>query len=164
MRTADRQRGFTLVEMVVTVFVLIVLAGVVVPAPSRDTDRKLDLLQMQIQDAIDHSRALAYHTGQKMGVLFSTSGNWLAVVNELGVPFEDPLTRRWYVIDFDAPDQPGDIHIEHALFGAGRPIIGFDTKGELIYPGEVRIRAGEGQRWFSVNTATGKLVEKPIGT
>jgi prepilin-type N-terminal cleavage/methylation domain-containing protein len=167
MRTSEhnRSQGFTIVELMITVFVMVILAGVVVPAASPDVDRKLDTLQMEVQDAIDHAQAIAYHTGQKMGVLFNTNDNWLVVINETGVPFEDPLTHKWYLVDFDAPDQPGNIHVDYVAFGpAGRPVVLFNSKGELSYSGQIRIRASGQQRWFSVNTATGKLESVPIGT
>lgn len=166
--TTDKRRrqegGFTIVEMIVTLFVMAILAGVVVPGTSKDSQRKLDVFEMQIQDAIDHAQALAYHMGEKMGVVFDVEDNWLAVINEVGTPQEDPLTRKAYVVKFTDPDQPGDIHLDYASFGSSRPLILFDSKGALLYPGELRISSGGSQRWFSVETATGQLDEIPIGS
>lgn len=169
-RAARRgQRGFTILELVTTVFVMAILAAVAMPEASSDTDRRLNMLQLQIQDALEHAQSIAYHTGAKSAVKFGTAGNgeepWLAVINELGVPLLDPLTKTYYIVRFDQGGQPVNVFIDAAHFGgAGRPIAGFNDKGVLIYPGTIQISADGEQRLFSVNTATARLEEIPIGS
>lgn len=164
------QSGFTLMELVTAVFVMAVLAAVAMPSYTESTDRKLDMVQLQIQDALDHARSLAYHTGEVTGVKFgidevSDGSAWIAVVNALGVPHVDPLTKSFYIVRLDAPGQPSKVDIVDAAFGpADRNLAGFTDKGVLYQPGTILIQADDEQRLFSVTTSTGRLQEVPIGS
>ncbi len=157
-----RTAGFTLAEIMVSIVVMALLAVIALPASAVSDKHRLDMLQLQLQDAVDHSQSIAYHTGQKAGVLVNIPGQWFAVVNELGVPFEDPLTKRSYVIKLNAPGQEQGVEVETCLFGFGRPLILFNDKGQLIYPGEMRLTSGDTVRQLEMNTATGFFDEVPI--
>ncbi len=150
--------GHTVVEMLIVMVVLMLLAGIVLPNASVGDDRKLDTLQLAMQDALDHAQSLAYHQGVPFGVRFSIEGQWFAAVDENGVPIDDPLSHGDYVIRLKSPDMPSDIHVDSADFG-GRPLATFDAKGVLLTPGEVHIRAGNTERWLACDTATNKFTD-----
>ena len=151
-----RESGHTIVELLVVVAVLVILAGIVLPSSSLGEDRKLDTLQLSIQDAIDHAQSLSYHEGVPYGVRFSVKGQWFGVANEVGVPVDDPLTHGDYVMRLKSPDMPSNCTLDYALFGV-RPLIAFDSKGILVQPGEVHLRCGSTERWLSCDAATNKL-------
>jgi hypothetical protein len=95
--------------------------------------------------------------------------DWFAVVNAVGTPVEDPLTKGDFVVRIKEPGQPKDILIDYAAFvgttdPTPRPLIVFNEKGVLQTPGEVHIRAGETTRRLTINTATAKLVEEPMSS
>jgi prepilin-type N-terminal cleavage/methylation domain-containing protein len=156
-----RTAGHTLIELMVVVFVLAVLAGIAIPATSMDDTRKLDTLQLAMQDAMDHAQSLSYHQGAPYGVRFNVNGQWFAVVNENGVPVDDPLSHGDYLIRLKGPDMPSAIRVDYAMFGV-RPLAAFNGKGVLIEGGEVRLRAGETVRILECDTATAKLTEVPV--
>jgi type II secretory pathway pseudopilin PulG len=153
-----RERGHTLIELLIVAAVLMILAGIVIPSGTVSDDRKLDTLQLQIQDAMDHAQALAYHTGSVHGVRFSTTGQWFAVVNEVGIPIDDPLSHGDYVVKLNSPGQPGGIRLDYGIFGT-RPIAVFNEKGVLEESGQVNIGTTKAVRWLFANTATAKLTE-----
>jgi len=155
-------RGFTIVELLVTVVVMSILAVVAIPSASVNNERRLDMLQLQLQDAIDHAWSLAYHGGEKMSVHVYVPGQWFAVVDELGVPQEDPLTHKIYAIRLNAPGQEQNVSIDYCKNPLDRSLVMFNNKGHLVYPVDIRISAGGEQRWLNVNTATGVLDEVPI--
>lgn len=159
--TRRHQRGFTVMEMVVSTLVLAILMAIAIPSGEMTDERKLDMLQIQIQDALDYAQDLSYRTGSKHAAIFSIQYQYIAVVNEQVVPMEDPLTRRPYIIRLDFPDQPSGIRIDSAVFDQ-RPMAPFDEKGVLTVPGTIRISADDSQRWFEINTATAELTEVPI--
>lgn len=153
-----RQDGHTLIELLIVAAVLMFLAGIVIPSASVGDDRKLDTLQLEMQDAMDHAKSVAYHTGSVTGVRFSNTGQWFAVVNEVGIPIDDPLSHGDYVIHLKQPDQPSGIHIDDAVFGV-RPVAVFNEKGTLEEPGTVTISTPTAVRVLAANTATAQLTE-----
>jgi hypothetical protein len=153
--------GHTVVELLVVVLVLALLAGIVLPSGSVGDDRKLDTLQLEIQDALDHAQSLSYHTGSAHGVRFSANSQWFGVVNEMGMLIDDPLSHGDYIVRLKEPGQPKNVSIDYAMFGA-RPLAAFDAKGVLTESGEVRLRAGDTERWLTCNTATATLTEIPV--
>lgn len=150
--------GHTLLELLVVIMIMGLLAGIVIPNTSMDDARKLDTLQLAIQDALDHAQSLSYHQGVPYGVRFNVNGQWFAVVNENGVPVDDPLSHGDYLIRLESPDMPSAIRLDYAMFGP-RPLAVFNTKGVLMFSGEVRLRAGESERILECDTATAKLAE-----
>ena len=160
-----RQAGVTLIELLAIVVVMGFLAAIAVPAASVSYERKMDVLQLEVQDAIDHAQSLAYHTGLKHAVRLDTSAQWIAVVNEVGAPVVDPLTRKPFVVRFTpAPGQPTGAFMTSAQFGFDRPLILFNSKGDLEYEGTLSLSAGKYQRLLSLNSATAKLAKTTIGS
>ena len=169
MNTPTQRNGFTLLELVVVIAVLAILTAIVMPSAGMSEKRKMDTLQVEIQDAIDHAQSLAYHKGFPYGVKFHVNKGWFAVTNQIGTPVDDPLTHGDYLIRLKDPGQPKDIHLDHAAFtsiedGQTRPLIAFNEKGVMETPGEVRIRAGNSSRRLLINTATAKLFEVPMSS
>ena len=159
-----RNSGHTLLELLVVVIVLMVIGGIVIPSSSVGAERKLDTLQVAMQDAINHAQALSYHQGATFGVRFDVAGQFFAVVNENGTPVEDPFTHGDYVIRLNnpSPDMPSNVYIDYVDF-AGRPLAAFSEKGVLLVGGELHIRAGNTPRWLVADTATNTLMEIPAG-
>lgn len=157
-----RNSGHTLLELLVVVIVLMIIAGIVIPSSSVGAERKLDTLQVVMQDAINQAQTLAYHQGTTFGVRFDVAGQYVAVVNEYGTPTEDPFTHGDYVIRLSGPDIPSNVYIDSADFD-GRPLAAFNEKGVLVVGGEVHIRSGDTPRWLVADTATNTLMEVPAG-
>jgi type II secretory pathway pseudopilin PulG len=158
---SGRQSGHTVLELLVVAMVLMILAAIVLPSGSMGVDRKLDTVQLEIQDAIDHAQSLAYHRAEPFGVRFGDAGDWFAVVDRAGAAVNDPLSRRPYVVRLDAPGQPSGVRVTHAEFG-GRPLAAFNEKGILNDSGQVHLRVQSTERWLAMNTASPVLAPIPI--
>ncbi len=156
------QSGHTLIEILVAMLILGLLAGIVLPSGGIGDDRKLDTVQLEIQDAIDHAQSVSYQTGAPHGVRFDSNHGWFAVINEVGVAIDDPLAHGDYIVRLKDPGQPGNVHIDYATFN-GRPLAAFDAKGVLVSSGSIHLRAGSTERWLACNTATATLTEIPVG-
>ncbi|MHC5209508.1 MAG: pilus assembly FimT family protein [Planctomycetota bacterium] len=156
-----QQSGHTVLELLVVAMVLMILAAIAIPSGSMGPERKLDTVQLEIQDAIDHAQSLAYHRAEPYGVRFATTGEWFAVVDKTGAVVDDPLSHLPYVVRFGAPGQPSGVEVSYADFG-GRPLAAFNEKGILNDSGEVRLRANSEERWLAMNTATPVLAPIPI--
>jgi prepilin-type N-terminal cleavage/methylation domain-containing protein len=156
------ERGFTMVELLVTIAVMGFLAVIALPSSSPNQKRKLDTIQLELQDAIDHAQSLAYHTGEKMSCYVNVPSQWFAVVDAQGVPQEDPLSHGIYAVRLSDPGQPTGVSIEYVANPLDRSLVMFDDRGRLVYPVDVVISAGGVQRSLEINTATGLLVEVPM--
>ena len=158
MRSAH---GHTLLELLVVVAILMVLAAIAMPSSAETPDRKLDTVQLAMQDALDHAQSLATTTAAVYGVRFDVEGEWFCVVDSTGKPVEDPLSHKPYQVKLLLPGQPPDVVIDSVDFG-GRIVAVFNEKGVMHSGGEVHLRAGTTLRWLETDTATASLVEIPV--
>lgn len=152
-----RQAGFTLVEMLVVLVIMGIMAMMAVPAAGSGYEQRLDLVELQVRDALVRAQALARSTRNPHGVVFDTSGDRFAVVDSTGEAVIDPLTRGDYVVDFDRPDQPKAIDIMAATFGTNGHAAIFDGQGLPVNGGEVAIACHEAARTLVLDAATGKI-------
>jgi prepilin-type N-terminal cleavage/methylation domain-containing protein len=155
------QRGHTLLELLVVVAILMVLAAIAMPSSSNGPERKLDTVQLAMQDALDHAQSLATSTAAIYGVRFDTDDEWFCVVDETGTPVEDPLSHMPYLVKLLLPGEPPDVVIDSADFG-GHMVAVFNEKGVMQYGGEVHLRSGTTLRWLTVDTATASLSAVPV--
>lgn len=63
----QKQRGYSLVELVIVVAVLTTLAAMAMPAPSSGTSRKLDVATSEVATAVRFAHSEASRTGQPHG-------------------------------------------------------------------------------------------------
>ncbi len=162
MMTSTRtNRGFTLIELLIVSAVLMMLALIAMPAGGMNDHRKLDIIQLAVQDALDVAQRQSYKSGVPYGVRFGTNaGGWFAVVNEAGIPIEDPLSHGSYVVRLSDPGHPTNVTIEYAIFGL-RPVAAYDEKGVLVQGGQIHLRAGDQVRWLQLTTASPELEVVP---
>ena len=153
--------GHTLIELLVVIAILMVLAAIAMPSSSDTPDRKLDTAQLAMQDALDHAQALATTTAAVYGVRFDPDGEWFCVVDSSGVPLEDPLSHKPYLVELVNPGQPPNVLIDSVDFG-GHLVAAFNEKGIMHSGGEVHLRCGTVQRWLETDTATASLSEIPV--
>ncbi|HEX5010505.1 MAG TPA: prepilin-type N-terminal cleavage/methylation domain-containing protein [Planctomycetota bacterium] len=149
--------GFTLIELLVVLAIMAIMAVVAMPAAGASYDQRLDLVEMQITDAIGRAQALARSTQLPFGVVFDASGERFAVVDSTGAAVTDPLTRSSYIVGFDRPDQPKGIDVFSAAFGANGAAAIFDGQGLPVSGGTVVVRCHGSTRTLTLDQATGQL-------
>jgi len=160
--TRQTNQGFTLIELLVVSAVLMMLALIALPAAGMDDHRKLDVVQLGVQDALDYAQRESYKSGVPYGVRFGTNaGGWFAVVNAAGIPVEDPLSHGDYVVRFTDPGYPTGVTVDYATFGV-RPVAAYDEKGVLVFGGQIHLRAGDQVRWLQLTTASPELEVVPV--
>ena len=152
-----RTAGFTLIELLVVLAIMGFMALIAVPASGAGYDQRLDLVELQITDALGRAQALARSTREPHGVVFDTTGERFAVVDGSGVAVTDPLTRSSYIVDFDRPDQPRGIDLRSASFGDNGIAAIFDGQGLPVNGGTVVVRCHGSSRTLTLDQATGQV-------
>jgi len=149
--------GFTLIELLVIMLIIGVMALIAMPASGTGYDERLDLVEMQITDAINRAEALSRSTRTPHGVVFDTHGERFAVVDASGAAVTDPLTKASYIVDFLRPDQPHGIDIESAEFGDYGAAAVFDGQGLPVKGGTVVVTCHGATRTLTLDQATGNV-------
>jgi prepilin-type N-terminal cleavage/methylation domain-containing protein len=152
-----RRSGFTLIELLVVMVILAIMALVAMPASGSGYDQRLDIVEMQITDAINRASALARSTRVPHGVVFDVHGERFAVVDGTGAAVTDPLTKSSYIVDFLRPDQPHGINISSAAFGENGTAAVFDGQGLPVKGGAVVVSCHGATRTLTLDQATGNV-------
>jgi pilin/secretion family protein with methylation motif len=156
-----RTQGHTLLELLVVVAILMVLAAIAMPSSSDTPDRKLDTTQLAMQDALDRAQSLATTTAAVFGVRFDIDDDWFCVIDENGVPVDDPLSHKPYLVKLALPGEPPNVYIDSVDFN-GHVVAVFNEKGVMQYGGQVHLRCSTTLRWLSIDTASGAFTEIPV--
>ena len=151
------QGGFTLFELLVVLAIMAIMAVIAMPASGASYDQRLDLVEMQITDAIGRAQAMARSTRLPFGVVFDTTYERFAVVDSNGAAVTDPLTRSSYIVGFDRPDQPKGIDFYMACFGENGAAAIFDGQGLPVNGGTIVVRCHASIRTITLDQATGQL-------
>jgi prepilin-type N-terminal cleavage/methylation domain-containing protein len=149
--------GFTLVELLVVLVIIGLMTVMAVPAVGTGYGQRLDLVELQVRDALERAQALARSTRNAHGVVFDTLGDRFAVVDSSGSAVIDPLTRGSYIVEFDRPDQPKAIDILSAAFGSNGAAAIFDGQGLPVNGGKIALACHESSRTLLLDAATGHI-------
>jgi type II secretion system protein H len=161
MKRIQRQnrssRGFTLIEMMLVALIMGVMASTAALSGGDSGEYRVNMVETQVRDAVDYAQALARSTRASVGVVFDVSSERLAVVGETGQPVMDQLTKADYIVDFKAPNQPRNVDIQTASFGAAGHVVLFDPQGIPLTGGSVSIRCHQATRVLVLDAATGVM-------
>lgn len=86
-------RGFTLIEVIITMVVLAIMAGAYMEMGGNITNVSLDAASKKAQMDVRFAQQLAQVTGVNCGVQFISNGSYTVYSGNVGNPITDPVTR-----------------------------------------------------------------------
>jgi len=143
--------GFTLVELLMVITVLIIAAAIVIPNIGSAADAQAMSAARALASDLELARHLALKTAQPHTVLFSDDLQSYKVVS--GKTFEVTLSAR---------NGMGAVTVASASFG-GDAYVTFNELGEPSSAGEVTVEAGDLQIVVAVAGLTGSVSTTRVG-
>ena len=180
---AQRERGYTLLELVIVVAILGIVAVVAIPSLSPERDRKLDLAAEEIASAIRFAHSEAIRTGEGHGLTISQATQKVTVKNydisvapiiTLGT-LVHPISKQVYDFNINTSSVTNGVTISNSsdvfnygpegrrrslIFDAhGTPIwiVGSDPTRHLLVDGIVELSYGGQQRYVDIAAITGRV-------
>jgi prepilin-type N-terminal cleavage/methylation domain-containing protein len=152
--------GFTLLELLITIVVSLILAGVVLPNMHTLDDQRVSGAVRVLEADIDFVRARAIATSQIHRILFDVTKDEYQVESPPGVVIAEPLSKRPWVRQLPV-DPDADAAIAAVDFG-GTAAVSFDGAGTPSTGGVVRLSTGKFTAVLTLEPVTGETsIEYP---
>jgi prepilin-type N-terminal cleavage/methylation domain-containing protein len=148
-------RGFTLVELILVVFILAIAALVAVPMFSSAADIQVRATANRIAADLDYARGLAITRQKNFWVEFDDASEsyelwWNNPASGTDEIFTNPLTNADFIVDLANDSRTGGVNIDSADFD-GETAITFDylgtpyvAGGPLIAQGVITLKSRDG--------------------
>lgn len=147
-----RHRGFTMLEMVITMLVLGIMAAVTLPRFLQSLDHyRADAAARQLQADLQLAQRTARTTGSAESISFDVTGHRYSFSS-----LADP-NRGANVYTVDLADAPYYCSLSTVAF-ADRPSITFDGYGFPNAAGKITVASGDEVRTLSLDGATGQIL------
>lgn len=163
-RVRDRERGFSLVELIVVIVMIGLLSAIAVPALSRASQSRAEAGVAQVERDIAQTRDLACHSGVRAWLVFSVGQQrYEGFIERPDSPGRasrtvrtDPATGRSFVQPIGG-EEWGSVTLTQATFDASGEL-GFDWQGRPLSANEQPLIA-DGRLAFS----NGRIIIVPRG-
>jgi len=129
------ERGYTLIELLIVVSLLVLIAAIAIPAFSGDDEATLDQAAAQVASVFRFAHGEAVRTGQPYGVSANLASQWVKVyrLDESVSPpvavydVYDPVTRQLYDLSFGGDSEPSisNIYFKFDGFFFAQTFLGF---------------------------------------
>jgi len=162
--------GFTLVELLMVITVLIIAAAIVIPNIGSAADAQAMSAARALASDLELARHLALKTAQPHTVLFSDDLQSYKVVAEYGgesyaaadaIP-HPVVSGKTFEVTLSARNGMGAVTVASASFG-GDAYVTFNELGEPSSAGEVTVEAGDLQIVVAVAGLTGSVSTTRVG-
>jgi len=155
----DRFRGFTLIEMLMVIVILMIAAMSTLPMMSAAGSIQLDVAGDMLVADLSYARSMAISRGQYYAVSFDPAGETYQVEDQTGTVIKHPVSKQDYIVDFPNNSRVDLVKIDSANFD-GTQEIRFDYLGSPYNAGNNPLNSG--QIVISGNAQTRTISIEPV--
>ena len=174
-----RERGYSLIELLIVVGLLMLIAAIAVPSYDDNSDALLDLAATEVAAAIRYAHAEAIRSGEPHGLTVNMSSQLIRLyrldesVNPPVVRYDvrNPLTKQLYELSFGAGSLVAEITAYYFKFdglffsqsligfagGSGVPKFNDSGTIRMLENGYVRVGLADMEHTVSVSPMTGRV-------
>ena len=149
--------GFTMVELMIVVFVLGIVAAVAIPSINSSLDEmKLDSAAREIVSAIQYSQSLAIKKGIEYGVKFDKTTQTVTCYKKQGSEtILHPIEKKPYILDFSGSENLQGVELDVTTFVGNK--VEFNDLGEPSQSGSVTVECADLQKTINISLPIGKV-------
>ncbi len=149
--------GFTLMELMVVVFIMLIAAAVIVPYASGTSSSSVVSASRMIAADLQYAQNVAISTQTNVTVTFNRNGKSYTLSNQSGTLIH-PMTKAAYTVNFTALSGYDRMVFHTVSFGSdGSAAVTFDEMGAPDNAGTIKLVAGPYVRQIDVEAATGNV-------
>ena len=164
VRWMIQRHGFTLVELLIVIAVLVIAAAIVIPSIGSAADTQAISAARILGSDLEVARSLALTTQQPHSLVFSPERQSYKVVSDYGgqayasvAAVPHPVTAgRQFDVTLNRQSGMSAVTISAVSFG-GLTYVTFDSQGEPSAGGAVIVESGQVQMQVSVAALTGAV-------
>jgi len=146
----ERECAFTLIELIVSVFIMAIFAVVAITAAAGTVDKKAEVTSREVQAAVTFGRAESISRRETRRVVFDVSTDSVRVTDGSGDDVSNPLTQRPYRWVLENGD------IQSADFD-GANYLEWNLSGDVISGGSVVVFYPGLTQTFTIAPVTGHV-------
>ncbi len=159
-----QQGGFTLIEIMVVVIILMIGALAVIPLLSSGASVQVEAAADMLAADLEYAKSMAISHASVYQVVFNVSQNYYQIQNAYGTVISHPVKKgQLYTVDFDAQTNLSQVQIDTVDFDGTAEVrfdyIGspYDGGGNALNAGSVTLTAGESTAEVTVEPVTGLI-------
>jgi len=160
MRRRCRHRGFTLINLLITIAIMAIVAAVVVPSAAVGNQLGVSSASMILASDLEYAQSLSLASpDDPVIVRFEPAKNryWLALLSDPMAPLVRPGSDRAYIVEFGVGESQASADVAMTLTDVPNEMLIFDKFGRLTSLNDAQITlSGSGPtRTIEVDATTG---------
>lgn len=162
MKTYRRKNGFTLIEILVVVVILVIAGAMAVPMFSGSAQMQVQSAADMIAADLEYAKSMAISHQQQYGVVFDATADSYQVVDQNEAVIQNPVKAGFqYVVNFHGDSRLSQVDVTAANFNGGSKIF-FNYLGSPCTTKDGATPLNSGTITLQGGTSTMTILVEPV--